>query len=173
LKVPEKENWENYPISDEEMGKRYKNWTESLGRQLAIFYKIGKEVGGEKFVERLAEQYRKDGENGAKMWPALTGSAPEDFKDCLSLPKIQDAIDDTFANFGPYVECSPKAIEKELRTCPMTKLWSRQPDLCAICITQSAVQMYKTINPKFKFKGFSKLLTRGDDCCRFRIELED
>jgi len=45
--------YKNYPVSEEEMGKRYKNWTESLGIQMAMMYRVGKEVGGEAFVEKL------------------------------------------------------------------------------------------------------------------------
>jgi len=172
--MSEKQDWEKYPVSDEEMGKRYKNWTEALARQMVLLYRVGKEVGGERFVERLKEEYYKDGQKGATMWMGLTGTKPEDFKDCMALPKIQDMIDDNFGNFwNGYIEHSPKAIEKELYTCPITKQWSKEPDLCAICVTQSGVGMYKSLNPKFKFKGFSKLLTKGDKVCRVRIEMED
>ena len=172
--MSEKQDWENYPVSEEEMGKRYKNWTEGLARQMVRLYRVGKEVGGEKFVERLKEEYRKDGQKGAKLWMTLTGTGPEDYKDCMKLPKIQDMIDDGFGNFSDgYIENSRKAFEKELKTCPMTKQWSKEPDLCAICVNESAVAMYAALNPKFKFKGFSKLLTKGDKGCRFRVELED
>jgi hypothetical protein len=174
VKMSEKAEWENYPVSEAEMGKRYKNWTENLARQMVLLYRVGREVGGDKFVERLKEEYYKEGQKGAKMWMSLTGTKPEDFKDCLPLAKIQDLIDDTFANFWDgYVEKSPKAIEKELTTCPVTKQWSKEPDLCAVCVTQSGVGMYEALNPKFKFKGFSKLLTKGDKVCRVRIEMED
>ena len=136
--------------------------------------RVGKEVGGEKFVKRLKEEYARDGVKGAVMWMSLTDTKPEDFKDCRDLAKIQDLIDDTFANFwNGYVELSPKAFEKELNTCPVTKQWSKEPDLCDVCISQSAVAMYSAINPKFKFKGFSKLLTKGDKACRLRVEMED
>ncbi|MDD5312266.1 MAG: hypothetical protein PHO26_04445 [Dehalococcoidia bacterium] len=169
--VPE---YEKYPISEEEMGKRYKNWTESLARQMVVLYKVGKEVGGEKFVERLKEEYRKDGKKGAAMWMSLTGSKPEDFKDCLGLPKVHDLIDDTFANFwNGYIENTPKAFEKELNTCPVTKQWSKAPELCEILLGESLKGMAEALNPKFKTKGFSKLLTKGDKCCRFRVEMGD
>ena len=44
--------FEKYPVSEEEMGKRYKNWVKLLARQMLILYRVGKEVGGEKFVQR-------------------------------------------------------------------------------------------------------------------------
>jgi hypothetical protein len=31
--------------------------------------------------------------------------------------------------------------------------------------------MAAELNPKFKTTGFSKLLTKGDKVCRFRVEL--
>ncbi|MBN1375675.1 MAG: L-2-amino-thiazoline-4-carboxylic acid hydrolase [Dehalococcoidia bacterium] len=172
--MSEKHETENYGYSEVEMGKRYKNWTEGLARQMVLLYRIGKEVGGEKFVNRLKEAYAKDGQKGAKMWMTLTGTGPDDYKDCMKLPKIQDMIDDGFANvWDGYIENSPQAFEKELKTCPVAKVWSKEPDLCAICVNESAVSMYTALNPKFKFKGFSKLLTRGDDSCRFRVEMEE
>ena len=172
--MKEKPDYEKYPVSDEEMGKRYKNWTESLARQMVTLFRVGKEVGGDKFIERLKEEYFKDGQKGAKLWMSLTGTKLEDFKDCSNLHKVHDLIDDTFANFWDgYVENSPKGFEKELKTCPVTKLWSKEPDLCAICISESAVAMYRALNPKFKFKGFSKLMPKGEKTCRFRVELEE
>jgi hypothetical protein len=155
------------------MGKRYKNWTEALARQMVIMYRIGKQVGGDEFVKKLKEAYYKDGQKGAKMWMEMSGCKPEDFKDCMALPKIYDLIDDTYANYWHgYVEHSEKAFEKELYTCPVTKLWSKEPDLCQILLGESANGMAEGLNPKFKTKGFSKLLTKGDKVCRYRVEME-
>jgi hypothetical protein len=167
-------DYENYPVSSEVMGKRYKNWTESLARQMVVLYRIGKEVGGEKFVERLKEEYYKQGQKGAEMWMSHSGTKREDFQDCMALPKVHDLIDDTFANYWDgYVEHSPKAFEKELKTCPVTKQWSKEPELCSVLLGESLRGMAEALNPKFKTNGFSKLLTKGDKVCRFRVALED
>jgi len=166
--------YEQYPVSEEEMGKRYKNWTEALARQMVLLFRVGKEVGGERFVERLKEEYHKNGQKGAAMWMALSGTTKEDFKDCSHLPKVHDLIDDTFANYWDgYVEHTPKAFEKELKTCPVARQWSKAPELCEILLGESLKGMAKELNPKFKTTGFSKLLTKGDSVCRFRVELED
>ena len=169
--VPE---YEKYPVSEEEMGKRYRNWTEALSRQVVTLYRIGKEVGGEAFVERLKDEFYRQGKKGAQMWMALSDSKPEDFADCMGLPKLHDKIDDTFANFWEgYIENTPGAFEKELKTCPVARNWSREPDLCEVMLGASLVGMLEELNPKFKTEGFSKLLSKGDGVCRFRIELED
>lgn len=166
--------YEKYPVSEEEMGKRYRNWTMSLARQMVTLYQVGKEIGGEKFVDRLKEVYREQGRKDAFMWMKLSGSKPEDFKDCQGLPRLQDFIDDGFANFwNGYIENSPQAFEKELNTCPLTKIWSAEPDLCAVLLRENFAGVLETLNPKFTSDGFSKLLTRGDSCCRFRIELKE
>ena len=166
--------YEQYPVSEEEMGKRYKNWTEALARQMVLLFRVGKEVGGERFVERLKEEYYKNGQKGAAMWMALSGTTKEDFKDCSHLPKVHDLIDDTFANYWDgYVEQTPKAFEKELKTCPVAKPWSKAPELCELLLGESLKGMATELNPKFKTAGFSKLLTKGDSVCRFRVELED
>ncbi|MBN1802338.1 MAG: hypothetical protein JW891_12580 [Candidatus Lokiarchaeota archaeon] len=171
--MKEKPDYEKYPISDEEMGERYKNWTESLSRQMLVLYKIGKEVGGQKFVERLKEEYRKMGQRDAGMWTKLVGMSPEEFKDCSNLPKVYNCIDDRFANFwNGYVENTPKAFEKELYTCPVARPWSREPEICELLLGEALKGMAETLNPKFKSEGFTKLLVKGDKCCRYRVEME-
>ncbi|MBN1652311.1 MAG: hypothetical protein JXA30_00895 [Deltaproteobacteria bacterium] len=172
--MKEKPSYEKYPVSEEEMGKRYKNWTMSLARQMVTLYQVGKEVAGEKFVERLKEVYREQGKKDAYMWIKFSGSKPEDFKDCLGLPKLQDFIDDSFANFwNGYIESTAEAFEKELNTCPVAKIWSQEPELCSVLLRENFRGVLETLNPKFKSDGFLKLLTWGDNCCRFRIELKD
>ena len=166
--------YEQYPVSEEVMGKRYKNWTEGLARQMVMLYQVGKEVGGERFVERLKEEYYKSGQKGAYMWMSLTGTTKEDFKDCSNLPKVHDLIDDTFANYWDgYIEQTPKAFEKELTTCPVVRQWCKEPELCEILLAESLRGMATELNPKFKTSGFSKLLTKGDPVCRFRVEMEE
>ncbi|MGV8058011.1 MAG: hypothetical protein AB2L12_08325 [Smithellaceae bacterium] len=167
-------DYEKYPVSEEEMGRRYKQWAEWLAGQMIIFYDVGKEVGGEKFVQRLTEEYYKFGRKGAKMWPAVTGTKPEDYTNCQALLKLQDFIDDSFGNFwNGHVENSPQAFEKELYTCPMARQFSKKPEICEILISETMKGMFEAMNPKFDFKGFSKLLTKGDKVCRFRVELKE
>ena len=166
-------DYENYPVGEDVMGKRYKNWTESLARQLVLMFRIGKEVGGEKFMERLKEEYYKDGQKGAQFWMKLTGTNPGDFKDCSKMHLILNLIDDTYANYWDgYVEDSPAAFEKELKTCPVTKYFSKEPDICEVLLGESSRGMADELNPKIKARGFSKLLTKGDRVCRYRFELE-
>ncbi|HRS89153.1 MAG TPA: hypothetical protein P5183_05520, partial [Smithellaceae bacterium] len=77
------------------------------------------------------------------------------------------------ANFWDgYVENSPKGFEKELKTCPVTKMWSKEPDLCEVLLGESLRGMATSLNPNFTTTGFTKLLTKGDSCCRFRVELK-
>jgi hypothetical protein len=174
VEMPEVNDYEKYPVNDEEMGKRYKNWTESLAMQMMMLYKVGKEVGGEKFVERLKQEYKKQGKWAARAYMAATGTSKEDFKDCMNLPKIQDLMDDTYANYwNGYIENSPKAFEKEVYTCPAARSWSKEPELCAFCISELCAGMVEELNPRFKFKGFSKLMPKGEKACRFRVEMED
>ena len=172
--MKEKPSYENYPVSDEEMGIRYKNWTESLAVQMAAVYEVGKEVGGEKFVEKLKEKYRAMGIAQADMFLKMAGLTPEDFKDVTGIAKLSDAIDDRYANFWDgYIEKTPKAFEKELTTCPVTKYWTKTPELCEVFLYELFKAMGERLNPKYKFLGFSQLLPKGDKCCRYRIEMEE
>ena len=168
----EKPDYEKYPVSNEEMGKRYKNWTVSLGHQMAMMYKVGKEVGGEAFVEKLKEAYRAFGKSLVPLFMKQSGTRQEDFKDCIGLGRLLDTIDDSLANFWDgYEENSPKVFEKKILTCPLTEAWSTEPDLCAVMLHEMFGGVLETLNPKFKSDGFKKLLVCGDKCCHYRMEL--
>ena len=49
--MKEKPAYENYPVSEEKMGKRYKNRTQVLALHVVMAYETGKEVGGEEYVK--------------------------------------------------------------------------------------------------------------------------
>jgi hypothetical protein len=170
--VPE---FEKYPVSTEEMGKRYKNWTEGLAMQMMVLYRVGKELAGDTFVKRLKEEYFKIGRNRARSLMALSGTTKEDYKDCLrSLPKICDFIDDSAANFWDgYVENTANAFEKEIKTCPVVKQWSEEPEICDVLLREFVKGVAHELNPEYKTDGFSKLLVKGDSCCRYRVELNN
>jgi hypothetical protein len=172
--VQDKPAYENYPVSEEEMCKRYKSWMQVLARYVVMAYNTGKEVGGEKYVERLKEKFHTMGQKSAGMWMELSNSSAEEMKDCMGIPKLQDCMDDTFANFwNGYIETTPNAFEKEVYTCPIVGIWSKQPEICEILLGASMSGMMENLNPKFKPKGFSRLLVKGDKTCRFRVEMED
>lgn len=167
-------DYEKYPVSEEEMGKRYKNWVDALSRYVVIAFNVGKEVGGEKYVERLKEEFYKAGQRGAKHWAQAAGVTEAELEDCKGMAKIQDFIDDGYANFWEgYIENSPKALEKEVYTCPVAKPWTRAPEFCEVILAASMEGMINTLNPKFESKGFSKLIPKGDKVCRFRIEMKE
>lgn len=172
--MKEKPDYEKYPVSDEEMGKRYKNWTESLAIQMVVLYQVGKEVGGEKFEEKLKEAYRNMGKAQAGIFMKMAGCSPGDFKDVRGIAKISDIIDDRYANFWDgYIENTPEAFEKEIKTCPVACFWSNTPELCEVYLYELFKAMGEELNDKYKFLGFSELLPKGDNCCHYRIEIED
>lgn len=165
-------NSQKYPVSEEEMGKKYKTWTETLARHVVWLYQVGKEVGGEKFVEKIREKYYQEGLISSKGFMALTGTKPEDFKDCMNLPKLYDFVDEKGANYwNGYVENSPKAFEKEVYTCPAAKIWSKEPEVCSICNHAWVNGIAAGLNPKLKLT-FTKLIPEGDNVCRYRLEMK-
>lgn len=169
--IPE---FEKYPVSSEEMGKRYKNWTDALAYQMMVLYRVGKETGGNNFIKRLKEEYFKIGQNTAKGLKAAIGAKDEDFQDCKAVPNICDRLDDSLANFWDgYIENTTKAFEKEIKTCPVARRWSKEPDFCDLMFGEMVKGVANALNPQFKTEGFNKLLVRGDECCRYRIEMSD
>ncbi len=114
------------------------------------------------------------GHQSARSSMKATGTTKEDFKDCSALPKICDLFDDSMANFCDcYVENSARAFEKEIKTCSAVKQWLLEPDFCDVILGQFVKGVAHEANPQFKTDGFSKLLVKGDNCCRYRIELDE
>jgi len=161
--------------SDAEMGKIYKNWMEALARYAVILFNVGKEVAGEKYMEKLKEEFYKAGQRGAKSWREASGLQelqPELQPDCKAIGKLMDFIDDGYGNFcDGHVENSPKAFEKNILTCPIDKPWSRAPELCDL-MEVSMQGLYDALNPKARIK-FDKFLTKGEKVCHYRIEIKE
>jgi hypothetical protein len=167
-------DYEKYPISEEELSKRYKNWIDAMAGQMIRIYRVGYEVGGDRFIQRLKEEYYKQGKNMADKYLAATGTKLEDYTDCKILTKIQDTLDDSLANFWKgYRENTEKVLEKDLYTCPAAKVFSKEPAICDVFISEAMRGMYEALNPKFKFTGFSKLLPKGDKVCRIHVEMQE
>jgi hypothetical protein len=97
----------------------------------------------------------------------------ETASDCLAIGKVFDTMDDSLANFWDgYIEKSPKAFEKRVVTCPAAEAFSMAPIICERVIASAAQGLVKALNPKATFR-FTELMPKGDDSCRYRIEIED
>lgn len=157
-----------------DMGERYKAWAENLAVLLVLMVKIGQESGGEQFLHKVEEaifegskldvQRRKDAAGVRE-----TGTA----SDCLTIGKVFDTMDDSLGNFWDgYVEKSPKVFEKRIVTCPVAEAFSLAPVICERVIQSGAMGLVKALNPKASFR-FLELMPKGDDVCRYRIEIQD
>ena len=82
-------------------------------------------------------------------------------------------MDYSLANFWDgYVEKTPKAFEKRILTCPVAEALSAAPVVCERFIASGARGSIKALNPKANIQ-FTELLPKGDDVCRYRIEIEE
>ncbi len=154
--------------NEADMGERYKNWVESLARYTVLAFKVGKEIGGEAYVKRLEEEFYKLGARSIKHWQEI---AEAEEIDCIGMGKIMNVLDDSFANWWDEVENSPKAFEKKILTCPVAKVWGREPELCTRMITASMQGLCSALNPKLKSK-WSEFIPTGGKTCHYRIELK-
>jgi len=69
--MKEKPAYENYPVSEEEMCKRYKSWMQVLALYVVMAYDTGKEMGGEAYVEKMKEKFHAMGQKSeALRFPA-------------------------------------------------------------------------------------------------------
>ncbi|MFH2012847.1 MAG: hypothetical protein ABIJ37_09145 [Pseudomonadota bacterium] len=168
IKKKQEERFKN----TENMEQRYRAWALTLGGHLVNAVRIGQELGGEQFMQKLEKTFFEGGKAHAQRLKqtAKLGESWEPL-DCLKIGFFLDAIDDSFANFWEgYVEKTPKAFEKCVLTCPVAELFTQAPVICERLIQSGAQGMVKALNPKASFR-FKELLPNGDDSCCYRVEI--
>ncbi len=158
----------------ENMEERYKAWTENMAGLVSLLVTVGQEVGGEQFMSKVEEAIFEGSKLDAQKWKDAAGiGETETTLDCLKMGSVMDAMDDSLANFWDgYVEKSPKAFEKRIVTCPVAEAFSMAPVICERLILGGVKGLLNALNPKATF-CFTELMPNGDDCCRYRIEIED
>lgn len=158
----------------ENMEQRYRAWAENMASLVAIMAIVGQETGGEEFLRKVEETIFEGSKLDVQRYKDAAGIADTDSPaDCLTLSKLMDAVDDSLANFWDgYIEKSPGVFEKEVVTCPVAEAFSLAPVVCERIIAGGARGYIKALNPKADIR-FSKLIPKGDDVCRYRIEIEE
>ncbi len=159
-------------VTDEEMGLRYKNVLSFVAKITAVCFNVGKETGGERYVDALREELRRLGRETtrgairASGIPELQGVSNPD---CQLLGRLFDAVDDSYGNFwNGYVENSPTAFEKKLETCVLAKPWAKAPELCELVETL-AEGMCDALGADVSIR-FLEFMSKGDEYCHYRIE---
>jgi hypothetical protein len=158
----------------ENMERRYRAWAENMASLVALILTIGQGVGGEQFLHKVEETVFEGSKLDVQKWKDIAGIGEiETAPDCLAIGKVFDAMDDSLANFWDgYVEKSPKVFEKRVVTCPVAEAFSMAPVICERVIASGAKGLVKALNLKADF-CFLELMPKGDDACRYRIEITD
>ena len=140
----------------------------------ALMASIGEETGGEEFLRRVEEAiFDSSRLNGERYKEAKGISQTQTEVDCLAIGELCDKMDNSLANFWDgYVEKTPKAFEKRILTCPVAEALSAAPVVCERFIASGARGSIKALNPKANIR-FTELLPKGDDVCRYRVEIEE
>jgi len=174
MKPEIKERQEERYKNTENMAERYKAMAENMASLVALIVTIGQEVGGESFMSKVEEAIFEGSKvNSPKLKEAAGVGETGGAADCLTIGKVFDALDDSLANFWDgYIEKSPQAFEKRIVTCPAAEAFSLAPVVCERLIEKGVQGLVKDLNPKATFR-FTELIPKGDDCCRYRIEIED
>ncbi len=174
MKPEMKEMQEERFSNTENMAQRYRAWAENMASLVSIMAIIGQETGGDEFMRRVEETIFEGSKLDVERYKDAAGIGENETEvDCLTLGNLYDAIDDSLANFWDgYVEKSPKVFEKEVVTCPVAEAFSMAPVVCERIIASGARGYVKALNPKADIH-FKKLMPKGDDVCRYRIEIED
>jgi hypothetical protein len=156
------------------MRQRYKAWAENLASLVALMVVIGEEVGGEQFLRKVEEAIFEGSKLDVERHKEAAGIAEtETAPDCLAIGRLLDIIDDSLANFWDgYIEKSPKVFEKRVVTCPVAEAFSMAPVICERVIASGLKGYVKALNPKAQVR-FTDLMPKGDDACRYRIEITD
>jgi len=155
------------------MEKRYRAWAENMASIVALMASIGEETGGEEFLRRVEEAIFDSSRLNGERYKEAAGISPQTEVDCLAIGELCDKMDYSLANFWDgYVEKTPKAFEKRILTCPVAEALSTAPVVCERFIASGARGSIKALNPKANIR-FTELLPKGDDVCRYRIEIEE
>jgi len=156
------------------MRQRYRAWAGNLASLVALMAVIGQEVGGEQFLRKVEEAIFEGSKLDVQRYKEAAGiGAMETASDCVAIGRLLDTIDDSLANFWDgYVEKSPKVFEKRVVTCPVAEAFSMAPVVCERVIASGLKGYVKALNPKAQVR-FTELMPKGDDACRYRIEITD
>ena len=142
-----------------------------LARQLLMAIKLGREMGGEEYMQRLEEENRKSGYETAPILAHVAG-LEENETDATALGKILDYIDSTFGCQWEYIEQSPSVFEKRIYSCPVAKTYRELPEICdrfGIAMTE---EVLKRINPKSSLI-MKESLPSGGRACHVRVEIKE
>lgn len=158
--------------STADMEKRYKAWVDALANMFVSAIKIGEDLAGDAYMQRLEDELRARGRKSGKRFADAVGVQGTE-ADCVGIGKVLDCIDDTMGNWWDgYVENSPEAFEKHIVSCPVAKAWSEAPEICQRLIAADVQGIVESLNPKATV-SFHELLTTGDKTCHYRVEIED
>jgi len=154
------------------MRQRHKAWAENLASLVALMVVIGEEVGGEQFLRKVEEAIFEGSKLNVERHKEAAGIAEtETAPDCVAIGRLLDTIDDSLANFwNGYIEKSPKVFEKRIVTCPVAEAFSMAPVVCERIIASGLKGYVKALHPKAQVH-LTELMSKGDDACRYRIEI--
>ena len=147
----------------------YKNWTLTLAQWVTMLYTVGKETGGEAFVQKAEEEFRRTGmKQGAKLRSRLPAGDP----DCTQIGQLMDGIDKSMGNYWDgYVENSPTGFEKHITTCPVVHIFSRAPEVCTRLLAASGQGLVEGIDADATLR-MDTAMSQGDKTCHVRIEIK-
>lgn len=155
----------------QETEKLLKRGLVGIAGQLVMAIKLGKEMGGAAYMQRLEEEYQKSGYELAPIFAHVAG-LKENETDAMALGKIIDYIDSTFDCQWEYIEQSPKVFEKRVYTCPVAKTYKEVPEICDRLGMVMVREALNRINPKSSFIA-KESLPSGGKACHVRIEIEE
>jgi hypothetical protein len=154
------------------MEERYKNWMKALVWQVVIAIKVGKELAGESYLEKLEEAFYDFGVRCTGYWRETAGVKDTE-PDCVTLGKVMDTMDDSFANWWDgYVENTPEAFEKHVTHCPIVETLKWAPEYCERIVPATLRGVLQTLNSKATVT-FDRFMSKGDKTCHYRVEIKD
>ena len=78
--------------------------------------------------------------------------------------KIEDSDTDKLADIEVEKIAAAQAVE--------LPTWLGEPEICENIFAEILKGTINALNPKFRTDGFSKLIPKGDDVCRYKIEMK-
>jgi hypothetical protein len=104
--------------------------------------------------------------------PVLKKKLGLDVNDMADMGRLQDWEDRVFAVTGHWTERGKTRATKCETVCPFAKAAMDAPEICSDVIHALETATFRELNPTYRLVPLERLLSKGDERCDFRHEID-
>ena len=104
--------------------------------------------------------------------PRLARALGVDVQDMGELGRIQDWEDRVTEVTGHWVVRERAVAEKHETECPFSDIAAHEPRICTELVHALETETFRTLNPSYRLVPLDRLLSKGDEACVFRHQID-